>query len=670
MVVSKLDNSVSYQEVKQIEANDLSQEASLYQIEIKDLDVIIAIGSQKNTFADKNITYFPIYLVKHNKKAIQIGVYEVPSSNVLDYMDDDSTLNIDRLSEPLIYTFATKSMINKLRLVPEEEEKEEEEEEEEEKEEEEKSIYHERVEIPQNRRDIFTARLNAVIPEMLKGETEKEAKNLRQKYHEGENDVWLQKYMKNKNYSIIDNEGGGDCLFATVRDAFQHIGQETTINKLRLKVSDEAKQDLFDTYKERYDMFSNEIINLRSQTIKCKKEYEDIKGKLTSTIDREQQLILRDSALKIKNRCNKMKEEYDFAKENIQDVNFMKDITSLDDLKVYMRTCNFWADIWAINTLERILNIKFIILSSNNYNAGDMDNVLQCGNFVDPLIQSRGDFNPEYYIIVEHTGDHYKLVSYKRKMIFKYSEIPYDLRKMIVNKCMERDSGVFSYIGDFIDLKRNFEVEMPRFDELGEAKLMNLYDENIVFSFYDKSADKPKPGKGSGEVIPLTEEQRFVSLSRIPQWRKKLSNLWIQAFALDNHRWSSVEHYYQGSKFKKNNPEFYLSFSLDSGTELSQNAEMAKGAGGKSGKYKGNLLRPKSVEIDSDFYSKRAESELRNGLYAKFSQNDDLKELLIETKNAKLVEHIRGKEPLVRDDLMLLRDKLTKDTFKYFLVSV
>ena len=186
----------------------------------------------------------------------------------------------------------------------------------------------------------------------------------------------------------------------------------------------------------------------------------------------------------------------------------------------------------------------------------------------------------------------------------------------------------------------------------------SLFKGDTVFQFYSKSINKPLPGKGAGEKIGSEGVEAYDELSEIPDWRKKLSNFWAQEFTLDGKKWLSVEHYYQGSKFKKNNPGFYNKFSLDSGSELSESPLMAKGAGGKTGKSRGKQIRPKNVVLDEDFFGGRGEIEMENAMRAKFTQNPDLMELLRSTKKAKLQHFTRGNPPIVFYDLMRVRQNL------------
>ena len=186
-----------------------------------------------------------------------------------------------------------------------------------------------------------------------------------------------------------------------------------------------------------------------------------------------------------------------------------------------------------------------------------------------------------------------------------------------------------------------------------------MFDENIVFLFYSKSSDKPYPGYGSGEKMKEECKDDYLELSKINNWRKKLSNFWIEPFELYGHKWASVEHYYQASKFKKQNKEFYFQFSLDSDSELSKNPNMVKSAGGKTGKIKGKQFRNKNIKADDDFFNtNRANEEMFDAQYAKFTQNKDLKKLLIATKNAKLMHHTRGTKPILFENLHLIRNIL------------
>jgi len=677
MVLSKLDNNISYPELKSVDSGDLKMEANLYQLEIKDVDVIIAVGNAKNTFEEENILYFPIYLVKFNNKVIQIGVYEIKASDYLSFLDDYSNLDVEKLNEPLIYSFATKEMLSRLRLEPdvplkrvENVDKEEGEISDEESDNDDENsvksqveVYNEYYEIPEERKDIFILTKGVPIPPELKEETQLVAKDYREKYHETPSDTWVEKFMKNSNYGIIDNEGGGDCLFATIRDAFSSIVQQTSVAKIRKKLANEITEEVFLNYREQFNMYKTAIEKDTTEVKRLQNEYITLQKRFVDVLDRNEKKLISEQAKKIKAEHDKITEERKITLNILDEFKFMKNVDTLEKFKTKIKSCDFWADTWAISTLERILNIKFIILSSDNYNNGDVKNVIQCGQLNDSVLENKGIFKPEFYIIVDHTGNHYKVISYKKKMIFNFKEIPYDIKKMVVDKCLERNAGAFSIIPDFQKFKAGFKkavIKESQYEDLSESKLKGLYDDEIVFLVYSKSNDKPLPGKGSGEKIPNEKLKDFTELASMSQWRKKLANSWIQPFSLDNHQWSSVEHYYQASKFKKEHPEFYLSFSLDSGTELSKNTELAKAAGSKSGKLKGELLRPFEVKVDTDFFGRREKKEIYAAQYAKFTQNEDLKKLLTATGNAKITHYVRGAPATVYDDLMLIRDKTTR----------
>jgi predicted NAD-dependent protein-ADP-ribosyltransferase YbiA (DUF1768 family) len=674
MVLSKIDGDVSYPELKSVDSGDLRMEANLYQLEIKGIDVIIALGNSKNTYEDKNILYFPIYLVKYNNKVIQIGLYEIKASDYLSYIDKYNNLDIENIEDPLIYSFATKEFLNKLRLEPDvplhnidkkgeisDSEEEQEEDDDDNDNDNEKIVID--YDIPPERQDIFTKIKGVPVPPLLPEESPKQAKDIREKYHESAKDSWLDKFMKNNNFSIQDNEGGGDCLFATIRDAFSSIAQQTSVNKIRKKLAEEATQEIFDGYKENYDMYNASIIRDTNKIKELANEYLLYKQRITQTIDRNEQKAIILQAKELKKEHDRLVEEKKVSAAILKEYKFMKGIDNLDQFKRVIRHCEFWADTWAISTLERILNIKFIILSSESYKAKDEKNVLQCGQLNDKVLEQRGRFTPDFYIMIDYTGSHYKLVGYKKKLIFKFNELPYHIKKMIYEKCMEKNAGPFAIIPEFQKFKatqKKSVIKEAQYEDLTESKLRGLYNDDIVFQFYSKSLDKPLPGKGSGEKITNDRLREYSTLASIPQWRKKLSNFWVQPFSLDNHQWSSVENYYQGSKFKKTYPDFYLSFSLDSGTDLSKDPAMAKAAGSKTGKFKGELIRPFEVSADSDFFGKRQKREMYNAQYAKFTQNEDLKTLLLATGDAKLTHFIRGAEPEVFDELMLIRDKIRK----------
>jgi predicted NAD-dependent protein-ADP-ribosyltransferase YbiA (DUF1768 family) len=666
--VSRIEQDVSYPELKKVDPSDLKMESNLYQIDALGVSIIVAVGDANHDKDDENLTTFPIYLVKKNNKVTRIGLYEISASNISSYVDDDGKLKVEKMDEPLLFSFVDQKMLSTLRKPPEEEElvtsedifksptpgiNE---------------IINETVDenvginLPDKIRKYFDVIPGRKLPKPLKTETKTDASNITRKYQTASTDTWLQKMMENRNYKIVDNEGGGNCFFAAIRDAFLCINIKISVDTLRKNFADEVTDDFFTQYKTTYNNYNSSLLEDSYKIKELQEKSKKIGAEYNATLDRKQRAILYEEYKIVKEQNDTLVNENKITRRILQEVSFMKDIDTFEKFKKIILKSDFWADAATISTLERILQVKFIILLRG---TGDKNTSVQCG-------EDNGVVHPLYYIIVDYDGGiHYQLVTYKETTIFKFSEIPYGIKEMIVDKCMEKNAGGFPRISEFIsfkdqllskDKKRSAKQKKDEVvaDKLTDAEVKGLYDDNIVFVFYAKSYNKPLPGKGSGEKIPDALRKSFSQLALIPEWRRKLSYEWVQPFSLDDHKWASVETYYQAQKFKKVHPEFYLLFTMDSSSNegIANDPEMAKAAGSKTGKYKNQLIRPKEIKIDPEFYKKYADKVLYEALFAKFSQHEDLKEMLLNTQNAKLVQYLKSRKGEVCNDLMLVRDKL------------
>jgi len=643
MVKSILDSTIEYTETNEIDKDDIGIDATLYETNFYGIMVGFVLGNPKYTYLDKNIIYYPIYLVKNDEITEQIGLYELLSINQQSIIDSDGDIDLNRLEKPLLYEFTYILLSTKNKT-----------------------------------------------PTLVSKKSPK----------------WISKFMRDDNYDIIDTKYDGDCFFSTLKLALDANGpNDISIADMREILSSNATEDLFLHYKILYDGYNDRAINLQREIKNVKQRLKTMKTQMENTKDHHLIKTLVKQYKDFKETKESLLKEQEFLIQDLTEVKFMDNIENLETLKIKMKTQDYWADMWAIPILERELNLKTIIFSEMNYQEGDEMNILQCGHTNDTGLEASATFEPSFYVLVCYFGGyHYQMITYNDKKFFTYEEIPEEIKKMVVDKCLEKIAGPYSLIPEFkaaaiaskmasasasisasastsatasasastsatasasasASASSDVVVISPPLEELSS----DLYDNATVFRFYSKSAAKPFPGKGQGELLGPEGRDHYLELAKIPDWRKKLDNFWLAEFKLDGHKWSSVEHYYQGSKFKKNNKEFYIKFSLDSkDSSFAKDPVLAKAAGGKTGKSEGEQVRPKNIVVDPDFFTKpspeskftRGEIEMETAMRAKFTQHADLKTLLLATKKAKL-EHVKiGRPPEIYNNLMRIRREL------------
>ena len=779
MVRSRIDPTINYPEVKaldQIDTKDTQYKAPLYEAEVLGIHTIVSIGQIKNTFIEKGIVYFPLYLIKDNKVLSQIGVVEAMQETIPSLLDEENDINLEKAEPALIYSFVKESLIRKAVYIAGRVETEE------------TGTGMAQVSKPKIKSKLSLAPLS--IPVSLSA-SEKERKDAlkksallskelgvgdvdnegeegdlqraihasilegskvpdlplkhasipvqtldqfeaeRKSYRHVKDESWMESYYENNNFKVIQNSGGGDCFFMIICQAYKTIDPDTTMSviKLRRLLSYALTERQFTEYKTLYDDYSREEKKLVKDNQEIATRNKEIKERFQNSQSKQEKLELKAESEKLIERNKRVMQEMEAVKENKKEVKFMKGVKTIQQLREVIQkgemTSEYWADAWAITALEVILNIKFIILSYNDFNQNQRKsfqeiNVVNCGSDLTKSLvkeirkniaevsksESSGmataaestsvsaseeyEFNPDYYIMVSHSMEHYELITYYGNAMLTFPEIPYCVKLQIVTRCLQGKffNGAYSHIPQFklfiqeLGIAKKVEGRMvdESVDALSAAASNPHFSENIQLVHHRNAGDE-MPGRAQGDYVAQSDRPGFMELGGgghehrgSNSWRRKISNEWNAPFTLDGHRWLSVEHYYQANKFLKKHPEFYLLLTMDANkkskyyepssilSRIAHDVELATYAGRKQGTTKIDgkkvVLRPEEVTIDPDFFNGRHAKVLEDATFAKFTQNDDLANILLLTNNAKLINYHHTKEPSVSIHLMRVRSKL------------
>ena len=339
MVVSKLSKNINYTEKMRLDSEDVDHNATSYNANILGFELLIAIGKEKYGFVGKNVIYFPIYLIKEDKVFNQIGVYEIYSHNLPNILDEDGDVDLDELSTPLLYSFVDDAYLKKFEGSYDSDE-EEEEEDDEESDEEEKYSNDEKKETETkddaDKKSKITERFIINKDALNKEDSEEKEEEKKEVPDEeiADTGLWIQKYMKDSKYDIVDTVTNGDCFFDSVRIALeQRSGESTTIRKLRKMVSDELTDDIFENYKINYNMITESIKENDSQMKKINSLNRKYKKELNLEKDRTKQLEIIENGKTNSVKFKEYKKENEMSKDLLQDFIFMKNIVNTQQFK-------------------------------------------------------------------------------------------------------------------------------------------------------------------------------------------------------------------------------------------------------------------------------------------------------------------------------------------------
>ena len=627
MAQSHLDPAVIYPIRRDLEPEDRDFDAWVYETPIDGKATTVAVGTPRDTFGEHGIVHYPIYRIHDGAVVEQLGVYEAREDQVPYLLDQEGAVQPDLMGAPVLY--------------------------------------------PSNRPGTPPA-VPKASPELQVAQTAEEDAAARKAYRAKRGAPWIQKFMRNAGYGLVDNEAGGDCLFAAVRQGLESVGVVVSVSDMREMLASAATQGLFEGYEVQYAAAKAQHDAAAASVKFLTKESQQLRGRMRGT-SRAAQFALVEQAESVAARLAEEKSDKGAAAELLEEFAFMKGITTLEALRAVIQTTSYWGDTWAVSTLERVLKVKLVLFSGDAFRAGDKDNVLLCGQNNDDTLEREGQFLPEYYLLLSLGGGdavnmHYELITYDERKAFTYAQLPYRVRYLILTKCLERQAGPYALIPDFRDAVAGVVPAAPDAPDMPDVRRSRESKRGAVFQIYGKSAGRPRPGEGAGENLGKSDAAAWSRLAAVKDWRRYLADDGppvrdveksgcAGCFDLDGKKWATVRHFALSSRYEKTNPEFAAKFSYGTGKEnkMGRDVDIAERVASRRKPKRGDPPAP-DPDPGADAQEVEAQDRARQ---AKFGKGTNARAALVATGDATIQLYRTGAPAIPAEGLMALRARIS-----------
>ena len=600
MVKSNISlKNIIYDEDPSIESIDKSNELSQYSIPLFDYpDKTIAMGTKCVTYEKKGIIYHWCYLIT-NTNGVKIGVFEFPSQRYDSFLDEDNEVMTSHLLPYLLLfknarqaVLDSEYQLNAGKTLG-------------------SLDYYKQASLALPHPDSAPFTLDMVKPDIVLSQVSSQ-----------------DDYLGIKGIQIQPELGLIECLAKCLHNYLKQSEQQTT-KYLYGILSDHITISMFEILKIMHDSIQDKLLENKEHHKVIKTELGEHKKAIKHS--QNQDVEFQNSMDAIKSL--KQQSQYQLSKHKslqsfLSGTEHMKYIDTLEEFKNFIKSGKYVCEPWTIDILERLMNIKIILLSKT------MPEWIVCSR-QSPFPHNNSLFNPKYYVILEFSGNQYRIVEYNGISLLTFELLPLKIKDLIMNRCLEQNEGVYGNIPLFVKYQQ-FKLTGDQRKQLANIEIdLNPEQDRLIIGDTLKQFIQP----GSFYLDRMDFDNVLDSrLVGDKQWREKLADNYSKLdghFTLGEKDWASVNHYVTAQRLKDIDPSKYEKMSLTSGSSLAK----------KSIPY---------MVLDND--------DRYGAVFAKFSQNPGLKQLLLDTGDASLYMYIPGKPQISLDTLEKVRQVLKTNT--------